>query len=182
MKIQEIQYAKALAITLMVLCHSGLPTEQVVKFVYMFHMPLFYFVSGYCMKGEYLQQPALFVRRRFKGIYWPYLKWSLVFLAFHNAMVACHLLGEAGGAGESFVQPYGAADFVKRIAVTALTMKGHEQLLGGFWFLRTLLIGSLIAFAVLWAVNKLLRGRTKTTLLVPHSTSINWTTIPACAH
>ena len=53
MRDEKITITKAMAIMLMVICHAGLPHVG-GQFVTMFHMPLFFFVSGYCFKDKYL--------------------------------------------------------------------------------------------------------------------------------
>lgn len=45
-------YTKAFAIWLMVVCHFGLRPKGLVDFIYIFHMPVFFLVSGYFDKGE----------------------------------------------------------------------------------------------------------------------------------
>lgn len=45
---------KALAIFLMVLCHFNLSSEISKQFIYMFHMPVFFLISGYFDKGLHL--------------------------------------------------------------------------------------------------------------------------------
>ena len=49
MRDNYIAIAKALGIMLMVMGHSGCP-DFLYRFIYMFHMPLFFFCSGFFMK------------------------------------------------------------------------------------------------------------------------------------
>lgn len=63
-----ITYLKALGIILMVIGHSGI--EQHVKdFIYMFHMPLFFFASGFCFNDKNLSSPKLYVQNKLKSIW-----------------------------------------------------------------------------------------------------------------
>lgn len=48
----DISIAKALGIILMVVGHSGCP-EILARFIYLFHMPLFFFCSGYFFTPPY---------------------------------------------------------------------------------------------------------------------------------
>ena len=75
----SVNYLKALGISLMVLGHSGIIDHE-ISFIYMFHMPLFFIASGYCFKEKYLSAPRKYIYNKVKGIYWPYVKWSLLFL------------------------------------------------------------------------------------------------------
>ena len=77
----NIAYTKAVGIMLMVFCHA---LFWDIPFIYMFHMSLFYFFSGYCLKDKCLENPCKFVWRKIRGIWLPYIKYSLLFLAFHN--------------------------------------------------------------------------------------------------
>lgn len=141
----SISYLKAIAITLMVFCHSGDNIAIIDRFVYMFHMPLFFIVSGYCFKESYLSLPKTFLKRKLKGIYWPYLKWSLIFLLLHNVFCSLHIDGD----------PYGNIDIVKRFLHIVFQMREHDQLLGGYWFLCALFFG----YIIFWISLKLSRNK-----------------------
>ena len=86
----SVNYLKALGISLMVLGHSGIIDHE-ISFIYMFHMPLFFIASGYCFKEKYLSAPRQYLYNKVKGIYWPYVKWSLLFLLLHNVCFNLHL-------------------------------------------------------------------------------------------
>lgn len=153
MRSPSITFTKATAIMLMVLCHAGHGSEYVNDYVYMFHMPLFFFLSGYCLKTEYFSQPHVFVWKRVRGLWWPYVKWSVLFLLLHNVFFGLNLYnGEYGFHGEGS-QLYAVTDIAERLQGILLHMQGLEQLLGGYWFLRALFFGSLIAFALLWIAD-----------------------------
>lgn len=139
----NITYTKSVGIILMVLCHSMFWD---IPFVYMFHMPLFFFVSGYCFKERYISEPFRFVWQRIKGIYWPYVKWSLLFLALHNVFCSLNIYDKSVLYSIQDVLP-----IIKRILIE---MDGHEQLLAGYWFLKSLFWGSIISFVVI-VISKL---------------------------
>lgn len=74
-RIGWIDISKALGIFLVVLCHCGLRTAF-TQWVYSFHMPLFFFVSGmvYVQRGQFKE----FLYRRFRQIMVPYFLFSLI--------------------------------------------------------------------------------------------------------
>lgn len=49
MKDESVTIAKGIGIILMVIGHSGLDGYP-TRLIYMFHMPLFFFLSGFCFK------------------------------------------------------------------------------------------------------------------------------------
>lgn len=136
---ESVTIAKAIGIILMVVGHSGLGGYP-IRFIYLFHMPLFFFLSGYCFKESYLERPKEFLFRRLKGAYWPYVKWSLLFLLFHNFFAYFHIYGYSLSL---------KVTLVKALHITT-GLWDSEQLLGGFWFLKSLFWGSLLFYAVKW--------------------------------
>ena len=146
-KYDAVTLAKALGIALMVAGHVLFPESVPQKVIYTFHMPLFFLMSGYCFKDKYLADPVRFIFRKLKGIYLPFIVFSLLFLALHNVFCSWNVYSPDWR--------YGTSDFL-RIAVSMITrMGGNETMLGTFWFLNELLYGNLIFFFVL----KLSNGR-----------------------
>ena len=135
---KSINIAKGIGILLMVAGHSGMP-NLLTHFVYAFHMPLFFIISGYCFKEKYINEPWTFVRKRFKGLYVPYVKYMLLFILLHNVFTYMHFY-------EYF---YTTRDFARCAFYTITTMGGWEGLLGGYWFLTQLFLCSLIGFSFL---------------------------------
>ena len=76
-----------------------------------------------------------------RSSYYPFVKWSLIFLLFHNIFTSWHI----------YETNYSLREFcIKTIRI--LTMTGGEQLLGGYWFLISLCwasLFSLLLFAIL---------------------------------
>jgi fucose 4-O-acetylase-like acetyltransferase len=140
-----ISIAKALGIILMVVGHSGCPTA-IGKFIYLFHMPLFFVCSGYFFK-EISDRPSLFAfyRKRIKGLYLPYLKWSLLFLLLHNLFRYLHITESVFYQKEDYIR-----QFIKLIAMT-----DYELLIRPFWFIKELLFTSLIVATISFFTSRL---------------------------
>ena len=142
-----ITYMKATGIMLMVLAHcSGF--SLLYRIVYSFHMPLFFIVSGYCFKDKYFSKPGTFIWRRVKGLWWPFVKWGLLFLVLHNLFFRWNIYNDKYGYHGIVQHLYSTGDFINH-ATNILLMTQTECLLGGYWFLRSLFWGSLIAFGAL---------------------------------
>ena len=153
----SVNYLKALGISLMVLGHTRV-NPQVIAFIYMFHMPLFFIASGYCFKEKYLSTPRKYIYNKVKGIYWPYVKWSLLFLLLHNVCFHLNLYSDQYGWKEHVSHLYAFSEFLSRATSIIFKMHGHEQLLGGYWFMNALFFGSLIVWLVIRYVKQPLCG------------------------
>lgn len=86
-----ITYMKAIGIILMVFMHCTNNFPHLRNFIYMFHMPLFFFVAGYCFKASYLNSPLNFITKRMKSIWWPYAKFCGLLVLFHNVFIRIHV-------------------------------------------------------------------------------------------
>lgn len=136
-----IAIAKAIGIILMVIGHSGCPFI-IRYFLYTFHMPLFFLCSGYFFKeisdGESLRY---FVKRKIKGLYFPYIKWSILFLLLHNIFCILNIYNSI-----THSHPYNCTDFFHQL-IKAVIMSDYELLIRPFWFVKELLLASLcVAF------------------------------------
>lgn len=129
----EISIAKGILIILMVIGHSGAPSLP-CNFLYQFHMPCFFLITGFLYKEKYLEDVKVFIVRKINGLYIPFVKYSLIFLLLHNIFYHLHLYNNS----------YTLSEFITRI-LKILTLTGSEQLLGGFWFLKELLYASVIS-------------------------------------
>lgn len=133
-----ISIAKAIGIILMVVGHSGCPTF-IGRFLYLFHMPLFFICSGFFFK-EITDRPTLlqFYHRRIIKLYLPYLKWSFLFLLFHNFFHSICII-------DSYI--YTPEDYIRQFA-KLLAMTDFELLIRPFWFIKELLFASLVVATI----------------------------------
>lgn len=143
---RSLDIAKGICIVLMVVGHSGCP-EYLFNFIYSFHMPCFFFISGMLLCNKYLTDIKGGILKKLKGYYWPFIKWEMIFLLLHNVFVYFHIYKNCYTIPEIIME-----------SIRVLTMSGGEQLLGGFWFLICLTwasIGSILFFGMLQKYNKL---------------------------
>lgn len=157
MRDQKVTIAKGLTILLMVLLHSGSPVG-ICHYFGMSHMPLFFFMSGYCFKVSYLTRPWDFVRKKVTGVYGQFVKWALFFLLIHS------LLYKVG-----FYPEYARGIFysskrylLEQLYSILVCMQTDEWLLGGYWFLKSLFWGNMLFYGIRWC----LRGKAVWAMLV----------------
>ncbi|WP_423774687.1 acyltransferase family protein [Bacteroides heparinolyticus] len=139
---KTLDIAKGICIILMVIGHSGCP-EYLFNFIYLFHMPCFFFISGWLLKDQYIDDLRTGLIKKAKAAYIPYVKWSLIFIFLHNVFAWIYI-------NES---SYSLLMFWKRVA-HAVTMTDSEQLLGGYWFLISLFWASVITILYLHITKK----------------------------
>lgn len=153
-----ISIAKGIAIILMVAGHAEGP-ELLTNFIYTFHMPLFFMAAGYFFSVKYLSDPWSFISKRIKSLYFPFLKWSILFLLLHNLWFHFGILNETFGNWTGGVtHPYTFKSAIHRLILMVTSMSGYDEFLAGaFWFFRGLLVAS-VAFLLLY---KLLDSKTR---------------------
>ena len=129
-----ISIAKALGIILMVIGHSGCPVS-LSKFLYIFHMPLFFICSGFFFKEiTDLNSFSSVFQKRVKKLYLPYLKWSIAVLLLHNLFCKLYIMPGT---------QYSQSDYVRQF-VKLVTMTDYELLIRPFWFIKELFYASII--------------------------------------
>lgn len=149
----QVDVMKGVAIILMVIGHSHI-SYYGTKVIYLFHMPLFFMISGYLFKMP--DDPSIkwflnYILKKIKGLWIPCFFWNLVYSLLNNWFIRLHIYSEqqfeafGGNASKHDILNVGAVG--KNIA-RGLVMSGHTEMGGAFWFLKTLFAVS-IAFALI---------------------------------
>lgn len=148
MRDEAVSIAKAIGIMLMVLAHTWF-SQVANHWINMFHMPLFFILSGYCFKEKYLTDVIGYVKKRIQGIYIPFLKWSLLLLLLHNFLFHFNIINDSFGWRGTVSSLYSLHDFCIRGYRIAVSMTDYECLLGGYWFLKSLLYASFFSYLLI---------------------------------
>lgn len=129
-------YARGFGMILVVLGHTNFVGTD---WIYLFHIPLFFIVSG----ALFSMSSPLYAKisNKFKRLYLPNLKYGLIFLLLHNLFTVLHMY-PAGAA-------YTASDYLR--GLIKVILGGNEKLGGAMWFLRALFFSYLlyVCFAML---------------------------------
>lgn len=146
-----VSITKAIGIFMMVIAHAGC-ASQLRDFIYMFHMPLFFIVSGYCFKEKHLNNVYTFIGKRIKGLWWAYVKWGLLFLLLHNVFFHLNIYNSIFSFNGNISSLYTLNDFIDK-GVKIFIFAHSEQLLGGYWFLRILFYASILGYFTIKCLN-----------------------------
>lgn len=129
-----LDVAKGLCIILMVVGHVSY-FQSLNHLIYTFHMPCFFFISGWLLKEAHIKHLGIGIKKKLLGLYWPFIKWLLIFNVLHNSFITLGIITPP---------PYTLSDLSTKVGHT-LMMNVSETLLGSFWFLKALLTISLIS-------------------------------------
>ena len=131
-----------------VVWHSR-PPQSLGIFTMFFAVPLFFFTSGYFYKpSKTIKELRTFYIKRIKGLYIPFVKWSLVFLVLHNVCFHLNLYNGQYGFRGATSELYSWTDFAKKAFNIVFRMSDNEQLLGAFWFIRALFFAALMVATI----------------------------------
>ncbi|MHB9030518.1 MAG: acyltransferase family protein [Candidatus Latescibacterota bacterium] len=160
MRQNEIEYMsilKAVGIILIVIGHSGSPLHD---FVYLFHLALFVFVSGYFYKDTYSSNLPMLVRKRITSLYFPFIKYQLLFLAFHNVLMRAQILSDKAGYLNQTYHYYTGKEFVINF-FKILSFLATEGLAGSLWFIPFLFYTTIIFGMISYILYKTGKSNTE---------------------
>lgn len=82
LRIIWVDYYKAIGISLIVFGHAILNNKDVANFLYLFHVPLFFFISGYLEKND-CTQSLEYLKKMFFSLIIPYFIWNMISFPFY---------------------------------------------------------------------------------------------------
>lgn len=122
-RITYVDIAKGFGMLLVVIGHSN-PPEIMYRYIALFHMPFFFFISGFLYSEKATVKD--FVKRKFLHLYIPLVFWNLLFFLCKSIMLKYRLRQIAIG--------------ILKIILTI----GRDDLLGATWFLGALFVISVL--------------------------------------
>lgn len=122
-------YTRGVGMLLVVLGHTNFVGTS---WIYLFHIPLFFIVSGALFSVSFPLYTK--ISNKFKRLYLPNLKYGLIFLLLHNLFTVLHIYPEEAS--------YTISDYFR--GLIKIIFGGNEKLGGAMWFLRALFISYLL--------------------------------------
>ncbi|MBM6961650.1 acyltransferase family protein, partial [Bacteroides caecigallinarum] len=131
-----IDIMKGIGIILMVVGHAGCPTF-LYNFIYTFHMPLFFMISGCLISGS---KPNLI--KRIKALYWPFLFWNILSLIMQYPLYKLGI----------YSRVYDLNEYIRHF-VRIVTFAQAEPIVGQLWFLKSLFFSYLFLSIIIWGTR-----------------------------
>ncbi|MBR6628083.1 MAG: acyltransferase [Lachnospiraceae bacterium] len=159
-RITYVDAVKGFAIIFIVIQHAITNNPDIwqinqiylLRFITQMAMPAFFFVNGFLYSRKYAERPVWGILRKIKAYYIPFVGYNFFFLICNNLFVKLYLQNDVYGDGW-----YGAADYIKH-AIAILT--GHREHMGGaMWFLRSILVISVIFIVADSAAVRIKEGK-----------------------
>lgn len=158
---ESIDIIKGLGIICMVAGHCGSP---ITKFIYLFHMAIFFIASGYFYNPRYsgnVKSVTDFIKKRIITLWFPFVFWTAIYSILHNFFIYINvytndpiLLEHVEGALIATKDYWTAADILKNI-LKSFFLHGGTQIGGAFWFLATLFELSITYCIIDFIIKKL---------------------------
>lgn len=152
---------RGIGIVLMVLGHAGFPGSS---FIYLFHMALFFMLSGWFFSphtGESAHRLARFAKRKVVTLWLPFVAANTVYTLLTNLFLKVNILtGDErilDLPGNLVTTPVTIKDIIGRTAHWSV-FDGGTQLGGAMWFIQALFQISLLYAGVEFLLKKLLRS------------------------
>ena len=150
---------KGLGIMAIVLGHTGAP---IVQYLNMYHIVLFFFVSGYLYNDKYSLHPKEFIRTRVRRLLYPFLMYNIIILFLHNTLLRLNLYSTDPRDGIFFVPMYGFVEILHK-ALRIMVLNGTEPLVAPMWFVIPFFIVNILFLLIR---NITIRYFKKTDLLI----------------
>lgn len=142
-RIDYIDTAKGIAIFAVVLSHAITNNNATLEITYpvllnwlsFFNVSTFFFINGFLYNDKCIESPLKAILKKIKAYYIPFISYNLFFLVFQNLFVKAHFIESS----------YSINSFNEFIFTLLQVLLGKMQpLTGPMWFLRSLLLISII--------------------------------------
>lgn len=158
-RIQYLDTAKGFGIILVCIGHActnrgsvaDCQMADIIRFVTLFHMALFFFINGMLYQTKYSERPLLGSFKKFRAYYIPFVKYNLLFWLFHNLFAKLHLIS-----GKLDAKDYAYEGLRAYIVSFIKSVLGFRQrFAGAMWFLEALIVISVVFIFVDYVVTKM---------------------------
>lgn len=163
-KLVWIDIMKGILILLMVLGHTYVAYKE---FIYLFHMAVFFMISGYCWSEKHSHDArsiGKYIVQRIVRLYVPFVLINVTFILLNNIFITTGIysnstefivLTNGTPVKQYLAEYYSVSHVVKAIIRTLCFAGGSAKLCGATWFLSTLFVMSVFHCIMSWIIEKL---------------------------
>ncbi|MCD4722735.1 MAG: acyltransferase family protein [Desulfobacula sp.] len=148
-----MNYMKFFGVFYLLIYHSAI--KQLNIFVILFFLQMFIFISGYFYKDKYTQNPGLFIKKRIRSLYLPFIIYCSLFLFLNNFFVDIKVYKPGMLLNNEMMWDQ---------FLSILKLRPRQQMAGAMWFVSSLLITSTL-FCLLSFILKFISKKQRTYLL-----------------
>lgn len=147
-RINYLDTAKGIGIILVCIGHActnqavaaDAVNADIIRFVTLFHMALFFFINGMLYNEKYSERPVHGIVKKVKAYYIPFVTYNLIFWLFHNLFAKLHLIS-----GELDAKDYAYTGLKSFLTSFLKSVVGFRQrFAGAMWFLECLVLISVL--------------------------------------
>lgn len=145
---------KGLGITIVVLGHSGCTFTMITTIIYFYHMALFFFVSGFFYNDKYSTNPYIYTGKKLKGLWWPTIKYIIVFILLHNIFLNLNIYSTM--INQPMIYPttyYSKLEILTYCFNTLFQTNYPVEMAGAMWFILPLIVAMITFCIVRYSAN-----------------------------
>lgn len=147
---ETIDIMKGILIFLVVMAHAQI-NETAHRFIYLFHMSVFFMISGFLWRNSQRKEFREILFRKTKSLYVPYVLCNLMYLVVFIVMP---------GLFDTYPLKEVTVSGVFQLVVKILLLRGRCSLTGLTWFIAVLFL-STVAYYAIWKAVELLSNNDK---------------------
>lgn len=132
-KISYMNYMKFFGIIYLLIWHTGIQHLNII--VILFFLQMFFFISGYFYKDVYSEKPFMFLQKRIKTLYAPFVIYCSMFLCLNNLFVSLNIYKNS-----MYIPWIKFNDYFLQI----LILQPDLQMAGAMWFVSSLFFASIL--------------------------------------
>lgn len=139
----QLDYLKGFGMLLVTAGHCGVPGGGIIS---LFHMPLFFFLSGYLFHWRPIKE---FVKKKILSLYIPFVIYEIVFLTLRNSFWQMNFYCKESW---SWMQPLASITQIRTELIHIILFDNVDELLAPLWFCAALFFASL-AYCIIYRLK-----------------------------
>ena len=166
---------KGILILLMVLGHTYVFYKNLI---YLFHIPVFFMISGYCWNDRHANDLASvknYFLQKIKRLYIPFVCINVSYILLNNLFIKLGIYTDSAlfleivgdtPVKQALSHSYSFSEMLKAIARTLLFAGGAARLCGATWFLTTLFMVTIFHCVFVWIIRSIRVNSIYSTLFI----------------